>query len=241
MIQVKDLTKKYGSTVAVDQLSFSVEKGTIFGLLGENGAGKSTTLECILGTRKPEGGIIELFGEKLVKGNRTLFEKIGVQFQDAHFQEQIKVEELCQMTSSLYKKPIDYQKLLMEFDLIEKKNAFVKELSGGQRQRLFIILALIPNPELVFLDELTTGLDARARREVWKILEQLKKEGLTIVITSHFMDEVEVLCDKICILQKGKSVFYGTVLEAKEKSKCDRLEDAYLFFTEKEEYIHECI
>ena len=235
MIQVKDLTKQYGSLMAVNNLSFSVEKGMIFGLLGENGAGKSTTLECILGTKKADSGTIELFGQKNVKGNRKLFEKIGVQFQDAHYQELIKVEELCEMTASLYADRTDYKILLEKFDLFEKKGFYVKDLSGGQKQKLFIILALIPNPELVFLDELTTGLDARARREVWKILQKLKEEGLTILLTSHFMDEVEELCDRICILQNGLSIFYGTVQEAIHQTKSEKLETAYLLLTEKEE------
>ena len=134
--------------------------------------------------------------------------------------------------------PNNNRKLLFEqvgvFGVADKANSFVKELSGGQRQRLFIVLALIPNPQVVFLDELTTGLDARARREVWKLLARLKAEGLTILLTSHFMDEVENLCDEICILKHGKAVFYGTVAEAIKQSPCDKFEDAYLWFTDEE-------
>ena len=151
----------------------------------------------------------------------------------------INVKELCEVTSALYKKPLDYRELLAKFGISERQNSYVKDLSGGERQRLFIVLALIPDPRLVFLDELTTGLDARARRDVWKILHQLKKEGLSIFLTSHFMDEVEELCDEILILKKGKTVFYGTVEEAKKESGKEKFEDAYLLFTDEEETDHE--
>ena len=142
------------------------------------------------------------------------------------------MEELCEMTASLYRETGDFETLLQMFGIADKKKTYVKELSGGERQRLFIVLALIPNPELVFLDELTTGLDARARRDVWNILKKLKEQGLSILLTSHFMDEVEALCDEILILRKGNMVFYGTVDEAKEQSSMEHFEDAYLWFTE---------
>ena len=164
-----------------------------------------------------------------------VFEKVGVQFQEAKYQELVKVEELCEMTAAVYKNPQNYEKLLDEFGIADKRKTFVKELSGGERQRLFIVLALIPNPEVVFLDELTTGLDARARREVWNILLKLKNQGLSILLTSHFMDEVEALCDEILILKKGKTVFHGTVDEAKKQSGISQFEDAYLWFTDEED------
>ncbi len=144
---------------------------------------------------------------------KKLFEQVSVQFQESHYQENIKVGELCEVTASLYKKPLDYKKLLTKFNITDKTNTFVKELSGGEKQRLFIVLALIPSPQVVFLDELTTGLDARARRDVWQVLAKLKADGLTILLTSHYMDEVETLCEEICILKKGKPVFYGTVAD----------------------------
>lgn len=239
VIQVEHLTKKYGSHIAVDDLSFSVKEGTVFGLLGANGAGKSTTIECILGTRKSDAGKVILLEQNPSKDRKALFEQVGVQFQEAKYQELIKVKELCEVTSALYKKPLDYRELLAKFGISERQNSYVKDLSGGERQRLFIVLALIPDPRLVFLDELTTGLDARARRDVWKILHQLKKEGLSIFLTSHFMDEVEELCDEILILKKGKTVFYGTVEEAKKESGKEKFEDAYLLFTDEEETDHE--
>ena len=163
-----------------------------------------------------------------------MFQKVGVQFQEGDYQPEIKVAELCRETACLYARPADWKKLCERFGIGDKIKNTVKSLSGGERQRLFIVLALIPNPKLVFLDELTTGLDARARRTVWKILEDLKGEGLTIFLTSHFMDEVEALCDEICILRKGEAVFYGTVEQAKSQSGCERLEDAYLKFADEE-------
>ena len=238
-ICVEHLTKKYGSQTAVDDLNFVVKEGTVFGLLGANGAGKSTTIECILGTKKYETGRITILEQDPSKNRKELFEQIGVQFQEAKYQELIKVKELCEVTSVLYKNPRDYRELLAKFGILEKQNNFVKDLSGGERQRLFIVLALIPDPRLVFMDELTTGLDARARRDVWKILSQLKKEGLSILLTSHFMDEVEELCDEILILQKGKTVFHGTIEEAKKESGKEKLEDAYLWFADEEETEYE--
>ena len=152
------------------------------------------------------------------------------------------MDEICQETESLYRDTNDWKKLLAQFGIGQKEKSMVKDLSGGERQRLFVILALISKPEIVFLDELTTGLDASARRNVWNILRELKETGLTIVLTSHFMDEIEALCDQILILKKGETVFCGTVTEAKEKSACEKLEDAYLYFSEdEEEYGNESI
>lgn len=227
-IVVENLTKKYGAFTAVDNLSFSVRRGEVFGLLGANGAGKSTTIECILGTKTADSGKAAIFGDDPKKDRKKLFQKIGVQFQQCDYQPEIKVSELCEETACLYKKPSDWKELCRLFAIGDKLGAEVKSLSGGERQRLFIVLALIPDPELVFLDELTTGLDAKARRGVWKSLSELKEKGLTILLTSHFMDEVEALCDEICILRQGKAVFYGTVEQAKEKSGCEKFEDAYL-------------
>ncbi|WP_027398910.1 ABC transporter ATP-binding protein [Anaerovorax odorimutans] len=234
IIKVENLSKSYGELIAVNDLSFSVKKGTVFGLLGANGAGKSTTIECVLGTKTFDTGTVWILGLSPKANRKELFENIGVQFQEANYQENIRVEELCEVTASFYKNPADYRKLLLEFGIADKNKALVKELSGGQKQRLFIILALIPNPQVLFLDELTTGLDARARRDVWQILQDLKNQGLTILLTSHFMDEVEVLCNKISILKKGNIVFHGTVKEAIENSPYAKLEDAYLWYTDEE-------
>ena len=233
-ICVEGLTKKYGEKTVVNHLNFSVKRGTVFGLLGANGAGKSTTIECILGTKKADEGTVRLLGQDPKKQRRSLFERVGVQFQEGDYQKEIKVYELCSETASLYRKPADWRTLCEQFGIGDKAKAAVKSLSGGERQRLFIVLALIPQPEIVFLDELTTGLDAKARRSVWKTLESLKKQGLTIFLTSHFMDEVEALCDEICILKKGIVVFRGTVEQAKEQCGCEHFEDAYLKLSDEE-------
>lgn len=228
VVKVESLTKTYGALPAVDHVSLSVKRGVAFGLLGANGAGKSTTIECILGTKRADRGNISVLALDPRKDRRRLFQQVGVQFQECDYQPEIKVSELCEETACLYKAPADWRGLCEQFGIGDKAGSPVKSLSGGERQRLFIVLALIPKPQVVFLDELTTGLDARARRGVWKILKELKDGGLTIFLTSHFMDEVEALCDKICILQKGRAVFYGTVTQAKEKSGCENFEDAYL-------------
>ncbi|QIB53803.1 ABC transporter ATP-binding protein [Blautia producta] len=241
VIKVEQLAKSYGKLRAVEHISLAVDRGMVFGLLGANGAGKSTTIECILGTKRADTGTVRILGADPVQNRKELFEKVGVQFQESSYQEQITVAELCRVTASLYKKSADSFALLAKFGIADKKKNLVKDLSGGQRQRLFIVLALIPGPEVVFLDELTTGLDAKARREVWKILSDLKRKGLTIFLTSHFMDEVEVLCDRICILRKGKIVFCGTVSEAIEKSPYEKFEDAYLWYTDEEEKANENI
>lgn len=227
-IEVEQLSKSYGKLLAIDNISLSVERGTVYGLLGANGAGKSTTIECILGTRTADSGTVTVLGCNPQKNRRSLFQNVGVQFQEGDYQPEIKVSELCEETACLYKNPADWKELCTQFGIGDKIGRAVKNLSGGERQRLFIVLALIPNPQLVFLDELTTGLDAKARRGVWKILSDLKSKGLTIFLTSHFMDEVEALCDEICILKQGKAVFYGTVEQAKERSGCTKFEDAYL-------------
>ena len=233
-IFVEGLTKAYHGKTVVDHLNLSVPSGTVFGLLGANGAGKSTTIECMLGTKQADAGTIRLLGQDPKKRRSVLFQRIGVQFQEGDYHREIKVSELCEETASLYQNPADWRELCRQFGIGDKESTAVKSLSGGERQRLFIVLALIPQPELVFLDELTTGLDAKARRGVWKTLEGLKEQGLTIFLTSHFMDEVEVLCDEICILKKGTPVFRGSVAEAKAQCSCERFEDAYLRLLDEE-------
>ncbi|NLG04640.1 MAG: ABC transporter ATP-binding protein [Clostridia bacterium] len=234
IIEVTHLSKSYGEKKVVKDLSFSVQKGTVLGLLGANGAGKTTSIECILGTKKRNSGSITILGKDPRKDRKELFQKIGVQFQDASYQHEISVKELCEETESIYKHPQDYKMLLKQFGIADKEKSLVKSLSGGERQRLFITLALIPQPEIVFLDELTTGLDARARREVWNVLKTLKSNGMTMILTSHFMDEIEALCDEIIILKKGNVEFKGTVKEAIDKSPFEHFEDAYLWYSDEE-------
>lgn len=229
VIEVKNLTKMYRDKIAVDNLTFEVERGTFFGLLGMNGAGKSTTIECILDTKKKDKGKITILGVDPIKERKNLLSKVGVQFQDCAYPNLITVKELCEMTAASYQKPQNYKELLSKFGLLDKMKNKVSSLSGGERQRLFIILALLPNPEIIFLDELTTGLDTLSRKEVWEYLLELKGK-VTILLTSHYMDEIEKLCDIIAILNKGKLVFNGQISEAIEISGKTNLEEAYEWF-----------
>lgn len=241
VLRVSGLSKVYKNQLAVDDLHLEVKRGEIFGLLGHNGAGKSTTIECILGTRKMDKGNVRLFGMDPIKDRKKLFQKVGVQLQESSYQNKIKVKELCQMTQILYSNPLDYRQLLKDFRLEEKSSSFVEELSGGQKQKLSVLLSLLPNPQIIFLDELTTGLDPKARREIWNYLEKLKESGVTIFLTSHYMDEVEYLCDRICILKQGKAVISDTPKSVIERSGRMSLEDAYLYYTGEEELEYEAI
>lgn len=229
IIEVKNLVKTFGSKIAVNNLSLTVKKGTIFGLLGHNGAGKSTTIDCILGTQKYDSASIYILGQDPLKVRKKLFQKVGVQFQESAFQNQLKVKEICEITHSLYDNPINWEKALEEFGLLDKKNAFLSTLSGGEKQKLCIILSIMGDPEVIFLDELTTGLDPKARREVWRYLKFLKGRGVTIFLTSHFMDEVENLCDEILILKDGQSIAKGTVDEVIKESGKKNMDEAFLY------------
>ncbi|MTI49958.1 MAG: ABC transporter ATP-binding protein [Firmicutes bacterium] len=205
-IEVYGLKKEYKSIMAVDDISFSVEEGSIFGMLGPNGAGKSTTIECIIGLRKKDNGDVKILGLDPIKDNSKLYNLIGVQLQETSYQDKIRVSELCDLFMSMYDEPSDYIPLLERFGLLEKKKNYMSELSGGQRQKIAIILALIANPKIVFLDELTTGLDPKARREMWKCIRELRDEGRTIFMTTHYLEEAEYLCDEICIINNGEIV-----------------------------------
>lgn len=237
VLKVSALKKKYNNLIAVENLNLEIKKGEIFGLLGHNGAGKSTTIECILGTKRIDEGEVCLLGMNPLKDRKKVFEEIGVQLQESHYQNKIKVKEICEITQTLYENPMDYEHLLKDFNLYEKKNSYVHELSGGQKQKLSILLALIPNPSIVFLDELTTGLDSKSRREIWNYLKDLKNKGVTIFMTSHYMDEVEYLCDRICILKRGKVVISDTPSQVVFKSGRNNLEEAYLTYMGEEDVI----
>ena len=218
-------------------MSFSVKRGEVFALLGHNGAGKSTTIDLILGLKTPDGGAAALLEQNAAKNRKQVFERVGVQLQHTQYQSNITVEEACIEYASLYALPADYPALLEKFGLLPMKKSFVSKLSGGERQKLSVVLALIGKPEIVFLDELTTGLDVAARREVWRTLKQLKEQGLTILLTTHYMEEAEALCDRICLIRSGKKVTEGTVAEVVAASGQSNLEDAYLFFMGEEELL----
>lgn len=213
VIKVENLVKRYKNITAVNDVSFSVEEGEIFGLLGPNGAGKTTTIECIEGLRKPDSGNVEVLGLNPLKDRKRLYNMIGVQLQETSYQDKIKVWEICQLFSTLYSKTLSYELLLKDFGLYEKKDSYISKLSGGQKQAVSIVLALIPDPKIVFLDEITTGLDPQARRNVWEMIKKLKKKGKTVFMTTHYMEEAENLCDRICFIKSGKIKALGTVSE----------------------------
>jgi len=211
IIEVEDLVVEYKGVQVVDHVSFSVEEGEIFGMIGPNGAGKTTTIECIEGIRENYSGSIRVLGLNPKVDRKKLYNLIGVQLQETSYQDKIKVWEICKMFSSFYANPLPYESLLNDFGLYDKVNSYVSKLSGGQRQKLAIILALIANPKIIFLDELSTGLDPQARRSMWELIKGLQKDGKTIYMTTHFMDEAEYLCNRIAIMDKGKVVAVDTV------------------------------
>lgn len=219
VIEVKNLSKKYSQLTAVDGISFEVNEGEVFGLLGENGAGKTTTLEIIEGLRKPTGGQILVLGHDTSKNIKDIKEKIGVQLQSSAYYHYLTLKEILNLFASFYDKTVDPEELLEMVGLKEKRNAFVGSLSGGQRQRFSIIASLINDPEIVFLDEPTTGLDPLARRHLWDIIIDIKKKGKTIILTTHYMEEAEVLCDRIAIMEKGKIVAVDETHKLIERAK----------------------
>jgi ABC-2 type transport system ATP-binding protein len=207
VISVAGVRKTYGKTVAVDDVSFEVQDGEIFGLIGPNGAGKTTTMECVEGIRKPDRGAISVLGLDPFRDVYELQQRIGVQLQQAHLQKRIKVWEALHLWASLYNKPVSHgEKLLEQLGLAEKRNAWFMTLSGGQQQRLFIALALINDPEVVFLDELTTGLDPQARRAIWELVRGIRARGKTVFMTTHLMEEAERLCDRVAIIEHGRII-----------------------------------
>ncbi|NQT61239.1 MAG: ABC transporter ATP-binding protein [Bacteroidetes bacterium] len=212
-LNIRNISKTYDQVQAVKNLSLTIEKGEVFGLLGHNGAGKTTTIECILGIKKTDAGTVSLLGMDPNQNRKELFTRVGVQFQESAYQERIKVHELCGLFTALYSKPLSYKDLLAEFGLMEKEKAYVSSLSGGQRQKLTVILALIPDPEILFLDELTTGLDPQARREMWAYIRKLKEMGKTIFMTTHYMEEAETLCNRVGLMRRGELTALGSPRE----------------------------
>ena len=210
IIQVDNLTKKYGSITAVNGVSFCVEQGEVFGILGPNGAGKTTTVEMIEGLRKPDGGSIRVCGIDAIKENGRIKEIIGVQLQATSIYDNIRVKEAVDLFGSYYRKSVPTGQILEEVSLTDKSDSRVSALSGGQKQRLSVGLALVNDPEVLFLDEPTTGLDPQARHNIWNIVKNLRDRGKTVIMTTHYMEEAEQLCGRLAIIDNGKIIAMGT-------------------------------
>ena len=206
VVEVKGLTKRYGDVMAANKVSFDIEKGEIFGLLGPNGAGKTTTVELIEGLRKPDSGFIKVCGIDTSDRIDKVKELIGVQLQTTTLYDKIRIGEAIDLFGGYYQKSLPTAQILDGVSLSDKRDSFVEALSGGQRQRLALALALVNDPEILFLDEPTTGLDPQARRNVWDIVERLRERGKTIILTTHYMEEAERLCDRIGIMNQGKII-----------------------------------
>ena len=213
LLQVSDLVKHYGDTKAVDGITFSVPVASVFTLLGPNGAGKTTTLEILEGIREADSGEIEIFGTRTQRITRSIKQRIGVLLQDGGFEPYLKVQEILHLFASFFEHPLAVDDILARVALEDKAGALVRTLSGGQQQRLAVGAALINDPELVFLDEPTTGLDPQARRNMWSIVTDLKSRGKTVILTTHYMEEAEALSDLVCIMDHGTIIAHGTPRE----------------------------
>jgi ABC-2 type transport system ATP-binding protein len=210
VIHVSHLRKMYGKAIAVDDLSFEVNEGEIFGMVGPNGAGKTTTIECLQGLRSPSQGEVCVLGLDPVRQEHSLRLVIGTQLQKAQLPDRLTVDEALDLFASFYPDPTPWPILLERLGLVEKKGAYISQLSGGQQQRLFIALALINHPRLVFFDELTTGLDPQARHTIWDLVREIRAEGRTVFLTTHLMEEAEKLCDRVMIVDHGRVVALDT-------------------------------
>jgi ABC-2 type transport system ATP-binding protein len=226
-IEVERLRKQYGAKVAVDDVSFTVAEGEIFGLLGRNGAGKSTTVDCLAGLRAPDRGRIRVAGLDPRRDQRELRHLLGVQLQESALPYKLTVAEAMRLYASFYRNPADIAGLLDMLDLTEKRDTRYRKLSGGQKQRLSIALALIGRPRIAILDELTTGLDPVARRDTWALIDGIRKQGVTIMLVTHFMTEAERLCDRVAILEAGRVAAIGTPAELARPT----LEDTFVALT----------
>lgn len=210
VIEISHLRKVYGEKVAVDDVSLTVERGEIFGILGPNGAGKTTTVECLVGLRRPDGGSIDVLGLDPLRDRTALTNAVGVQLQEAALPDKMTVGEAITLYSAFYDAPRDGRELLGELGIEDAWSVSYRKLSGGQKQRLSIALALLGNPQIAVLDELTTGLDPAARRETWSLIERVRERGVTIVLVTHFMEEAQRLCDRLAIIARGSVVALDT-------------------------------
>jgi ABC-2 type transport system ATP-binding protein len=209
-LEITGLRKQYGRKVAVDDLSLRVAEGEIFGILGPNGAGKTTTVECAEGLRRPDGGTVRVFGIDPYRDRREARTLVGAQLQESQLQDKLTVAEAIGLYASFYPRPADTEALLHRLGLTDKRDTRYRRLSGGQKQRLSIALALVGSPRLVVFDELTTGLDPAARRESWRMVEELRDDGITVLLVTHYADEAERLCDRVALIQSGRLAATGT-------------------------------
>lgn len=230
-IDVAGLTKRYGTTTAVDGLSLRIEQGRTVGILGANGAGKTTTVEMIAGLRRPDGGRVSVLGLDPRRDRAAVRQVLGVQLQDAYLHHALTAAELVTLYRSFYPSPRGVAETLELVELTDKAGTQFEDLSGGQRQRMSVALALVGRPRVVVLDELTTGLDPRARRRMWHALETLQSEGVTIVLVSHAMDEVERLCDEVLVMQAGRVIAQGAPAEIVRTAGTETLDDAFVALT----------
>jgi ABC-2 type transport system ATP-binding protein len=210
VVSVDHLRVRYGDTLAVDDVSLSINRGEIFGILGPNGAGKTTTVEAIGGLRRPDGGSVSVLGLDALRDRPELRQRVGIQLQASELPDKLRVGEALELFASFYDDPADPDRLLRLLGLEAKRNDRFAHLSGGQRQRLSIALALVGRPELAILDELTTGLDPQSRRETWKLIEGIRDEGVTVILVTHFMEEAERLCDRLALLHHGRVITIDT-------------------------------
>lgn len=210
VIEVQNLIKRYDNRTAVDGASFAVQRGEIFGILGPNGAGKTTTVECVTGLRQPDSGEVSVLGLDPRRDRDQMLQRVGVQLQESQLPDRLKVWEALDLYASFYAKHADWEQLLEVLGLAEKRDTRYGKLSGGQQQRLSIALALVGQPEVAVLDELTTGLDPQARRDTWALIEQVRDRGVTIVLVTHFMEEAERLCDRLAVFDRGRVVALDT-------------------------------
>jgi ABC-2 type transport system ATP-binding protein len=228
VIEIEHLHKRYGDVVAVDDVSLTIHENEVFGIIGTNGAGKTTTVECLTGVRTPDRGRIEVLGHDPATERDQIRRLVGVQLQASALPDRLTVHEALELYASFYDDPRDPDELIDLLGLTHRRDARYGKLSGGEKQRVSVGLALIGRPRIAVLDELTTGLDPHARREVWSLIERLKRDGLTVVLVTHFMDEVERLCDRVAVLHEGRVRALGTPAELAGH---DRLEDAFLELT----------
>jgi ABC-2 type transport system ATP-binding protein len=227
IIKVDHLQKRYGDTIAVSDVSLSIEEGEIFGILGPNGAGKTTTVECIAGLREPDAGTVEVMGLDPLTDREALRRVLGIQLQETQQPDKLKVGEALELYASFYSEAADPDELLEVLGLADKRQTRFAKLSGGQKQRLSIALALIGRPRIAILDELTTGLDPVARRDTWALIDDIRKQGVTIMLVTHFMTEAERLCDRVAILEAGRVAAIGTPAELARPT----LEDTFVALT----------